>query len=119
MDYRLTSYAQPGELTKVTELHAHGKTAIICRDDCGQYWGIPSKYIDKGRLVCRLNGIQGNLSETLESCLESTTSAFHMEALTEHGVDVVVAALMVVHGMTQEEAEARWAEAQAGQVKEG
>ena len=117
MDYRLTSYAQPGELTKVTELHAHGKTAIICRDDLGRYWGIPSEYTSGDRLGIRVNGILGNVSETLAACLESTTRAFHMDALIAQGVDVVVAALMVCEGMTQEAAEARWAEAQAGRRK--
>ena len=118
MDYRLTSYAHPGELTKVTELHAHGKTAVICRDDCGRYWGIPAGYIVEDRLVCRLNGIMGNLSETLEACLEATTRAFHMEELTAQGVDVPVAALMVCEGLTREEAEARWVEALAKNGKE-
>lgn len=112
-DYRLSTYARPGALTKVSELHAYGKTAVICRDNLGRYWGLPSEYIENGCLTRRVNGILGNVAETLPQCIDATTRAFHMDELIAQGVDVVVAALMVCDGMTREAAEARWSEAQA------
>lgn len=108
MDYRLSTYAQPGALIKVSELNAYGQTAVICRDEHDRYWGIPSRFLENGRLIRPVNGILGNISETLSQCLEATTQAFHMDALIADGADPVVAALMLVHGMTREAAEAHW-----------
>lgn len=110
-DYRLTSYAQPGTLTRVSDLNAYGQTAVICRDDLGRFWGVPSRYLKDGRLIRPLNGIIGNVSETLAQCLEETTRSFHMLSLVDAGEDPAVAALVAVQGVSLEEAREKLREA--------
>jgi len=81
-------------MEKVTELYAYGKCFIIAVD-CHGYWGIGEDLLENGRLTRTLNGLDGNLSDTLDDCIRACRIAAGMEYYIAQGMSVVEAATYV------------------------
>lgn len=54
----------------ITTLKARNMRFEVVQDERG-FWAIEDKYITDGKLNKQINGITGNLRDTLEACIES------------------------------------------------
>ena len=70
----------------------------------GMFWGIKDKYIKEGITTKQLNGVQGNIAETVESCEELCNNQLRVDKLVENGIDRVIAVVMVAMNMNESEA---------------
>lgn len=64
----------------ITTLKARSKTFEIVKDERG-FWAIEDKYITDGKLNQQINGITGNLRDTLEACIESARTHAEVDYL--------------------------------------
>ena len=82
-------------MTKLTTYTENGRTFIISKDERG-YWGIEDKYIDaEGRTKKQLNGMNGNLSDTMKGCLMKVHHLIQLEKMIAEGMNPVDAAVML------------------------
>ena len=83
-------------MKRITELHAYEQCYIICKDDNG-YWGINTEMLDEnGCLKQQINGIQGNLSETLADCISQCRAEAKVKHLVGTGL-TIIEAIQQVH----------------------
>lgn len=93
----------------MTKIETVGKYHI-CKDSNGKYWAIKKEWLDgKGRLTRSVNGLEGQMSDSLEQCRERVRNSEKYAALLADGVPPMVAVVMVHNpgweGKSREEVE--------------
>ena len=84
-------------MTHITTLKVRSRSFEIVKDEKG-FWAIEDKYITDGKLNCQINGITGNLRDTLEACIESARNHAEIEYLISEGWDRLEAIQHVIMG---------------------
>lgn len=83
-------------MTKITTVFSEGRTFIVAKDEKG-YWGIEDKHIGQdGKLMTKLNGINGFLHEKLDDTINAIIFQTKLEALMENGMSFAQAAQMMM-----------------------
>lgn len=77
-------------MKKITEVNSRNRKFLILKDENG-YWGLEDTLFNNGILIKKVNGLQGNLSKTLDECIKAVLFRIECEFLTNNGLDIMVA----------------------------
>lgn len=72
----------------IKKVTANGRTFLITKDENG-YWGIEDKYYRNGKLTRSFNGIQGNLTDSLEKTEKNVRIRIEVDRLKDSGMDLL------------------------------
>lgn len=94
-------------VTVITEYHVLDELYYIFKTSNKKYCAINSEYITDGKLNKELNGLQMNLSDTMEQAVNSATYEANFKLYRKAGYEMIEASVLASGGTLAEALEAQ------------
>lgn len=90
-------------MRKITELFASdGSTFLICIDEEGMFWGIPSEAVENGRLIRPISRATGHCQPSVAEVIEDIEKEILIDSYVKAGYSVIVAVFAEANRMSCE-----------------